>query len=376
MITASPTSSASSTTVLQSPYQAGNPHRPEADGESFLGVPPDRRSYDFTKLSQSIYQLQIVFREIATGLALYESRTGVRPRGVFKLFHRSALKPATTLTARWDGLRKNWDNLLQDSRKHALSAYAVLHQNSRIFRGFGTQRDAKTCEALALEVQNLKEVIKDKQAISDTMRARFSSFRDDISLFKANLEKTLREAASNSKAAFDEYAETTLRKFAVLQEDLKKFDEEMTATDIAFSACFAQCLLLKRLPDMKAKVEAEVVKRNKTVKKLEQKHIRLMELEHSLQVMVGVLDSFVDNANTVEDAWEAICHQFCELDALLEVAVSGTITTFFGTKLDSTFDTYEGLKDILYGYAIPSSVWDAEHLVSDSELDLFLVFMP
>lgn len=54
------------------------------------------------------------------------------------------------------------------------------------------------------------------------MRARFSSFRDDISLFKANLEKTLREAASNSKAAFDEYAETTLRKFAVLQEDLKK----------------------------------------------------------------------------------------------------------------------------------------------------------
>lgn len=32
-----------------------------------------------------------------------------------------------------------------------------------------------------------------------------------------------------------------------------------------------------------------------------------MELEHSLQVMVGVLDSFVDNANTVEDAWEAVC---------------------------------------------------------------------
>lgn len=25
---------------------------------------------------------------------------------------------------------------------------------------------------------------------------------------------------------------------------------------------------------------------------------------------------------------------------------------------------------------VPSSVWDAEHLVSDSELDLFLVFMP
>ncbi|KAJ3000372.1 hypothetical protein NUW54_g6792 [Trametes sanguinea] len=306
-------------------------------------------------------------------------------------------------------------------------------QNDQVFRGFGTQRDMETCEALATEVRNLREVIKDNQTRSDAIRERFSTFRDDVSLFKVEFERTLQSAASKSKEAFNQCAEATLAYFTALGEKLKKFDEEMKATDVAFSACFAQCLLLKRFPGMKTKArvpaeaeaakrnkplkkleqnqvgltelenslralngvldefaknantvegawelithqfceldallevavsdikakarvsaEAEASKRNKALKNLEQEHVRLTELESSRRVMVRVLDDFANNANTVGDAWELISHQFCELDAQLGVAVTGTITPFFGTKLDSTFEAYEELKDILYGYA-------------------------
>ncbi|KAI9061978.1 hypothetical protein FKP32DRAFT_1686792 [Trametes sanguinea] len=364
-------SESSRTTVLQS-YQADGPRHFEEDGA--LNPPSHHLSYDFTKLSQSIYHLQAAFSSIATGLALYESRTATRPRWDLKFIHRAAAKPAKPLTARWDGLRKTWDKLLVDSKSHAFTAYAVLKQNGQVFRGFGTQRDMETCEALATEVRNLMEVIKDNQTRSDAIRARFSTFRDDVSLFKVELERTLQGAASKSKEAFSQCAEAALTNFTALGENLKRFDEEMKATDTAFSACFAQCLLLKRFPDMKAKgiqAEAEAAKRDKAFKKLEQEHVRLTELESSLRVMVSVLDNFAKNANTVGDAWELISHQFCELDAQLEVAVTGTVTSvkscnrvsmnlssryshwlqFFGAKLDSTFEAYEGLKDILYGYA-------------------------
>ncbi|KAJ3009187.1 hypothetical protein NUW54_g2873 [Trametes sanguinea] len=352
----STSSVASSTVVVQQRSRRQPSSYPDSAIDSpphagFYKAVPDQSSNDIDSLPQSIRRVQSAFREIASDLVVYErQRVEAKSRYKIKAFFFGT---------------SSFTKLLDGSSAHAMKAYAVLHQHGAIYRERGPAEDDELREGLKKEVQNLRQVIEEDQAKSKEIREGFSRFCDEVCTFKLEVEQKHKAAMKKSKSVFEEYA----TKLNALERDLKTVAEDIAASEIAFSASLAHRLLLKRLPDIKAKASARIMhtrrrKQRKPVDQLGQKHDRLVELDKSLGKMVRVLHEFANNANTLVNVWDAIVNQFCELDALLETVICGShITPFFGMKLDNTYDAYEELKDILY------KITDSDDRVGSSLID-------
>ncbi|KAJ3017295.1 hypothetical protein NUW54_g616 [Trametes sanguinea] len=340
----STSSVASSTVVVQQRSRRQPSSYPDSAIDSpphagFYKAVPDQSSNDIDSLPQSIRRVQSAFREIASDLVVYErQRVEAKSRYKIKAFFFGT---------------SSFTKLLDSSSAHAMKAYAVLHQHGAIYRERGPAEDDELREGLKKEVQNLRQVIEEHQAKSKEIREGFSRFCDEVCTFKLEVEQKHKAAMKKSKSVFEEY----VTKLNALERDLNTVAEDIAASEIAFSASLAHRLLLKRLPDMKAKASARIMhtrrrKQRKPVDQLGQKHDHLVELDKSLGKMVRVLHEFANHANALVNVWDAIVNQFCELDALLETVICGShITPFFGMKLDNTYDAYEELKDILYKYA-------------------------
>ncbi|OSD04989.1 hypothetical protein PYCCODRAFT_1457490 [Trametes coccinea BRFM310] len=351
----STSSVASSTIVVQRDTRRKTSSYPEAvespSHAGFYKAIPDQGDNDIDKLPGSIRRVHSAFREIASDLAIYErQRAEAKARHKIKaFFFGSSVK--TELSSRWNDLRESFTRLLDDSSAHAMKAYAVLLQHGALYRERGAPEDNRLREGLKMEAQNLKQVIEEDQEKSKKIRERFSRFCDEVHTFKREVEQKYKAASKKSKSAFEEY----VLKLGALERDLSAVAKEISASEIAFSASLAHRLLLKRLPDMKAKAQSQPAKQRKPVDQLNRKYDSLMELENSLGKLVRTLHDFANNADALVNVWDAIINQFCELDALLQTVVCGEhitpTTQFFGLKLDNTYDAYEELKEILYKYA-------------------------
>ncbi|KAL7277047.1 hypothetical protein ACG7TL_008892 [Trametes sanguinea] len=367
----STSSVASSTIVVQRDTRRKTSSYPEAvespSHAGFYKAIPDQGDNDIDKLPGSIRRVHSAFREIASDLAIYErQRAEAKARHKIKaFFFGSSVK--TELSSRWNDLREasfaprqiprqrrysslyqSFTRLLDDSSAHAMKAYAVLLQHGALYRERGAPEDNRLREGLKMEAQNLKQVIEEDQEKSKKIRERFSRFCDEVHTFKREVEQKYKAASKKSKSAFEEY----VLKLGALERDLGAVAKEISASEIAFSASLAHRLLLKRLPDMKAKAQSQPAKQRKAVDQVNRKFDSLMELEKSLDKLVHTLHDFANNADAFVNVWDAIINQFCELDALLQTVVCGEhVTPFFGLKLDNTYDAYEELKEILYKYA-------------------------
>ncbi|KAI0330786.1 hypothetical protein GY45DRAFT_1370556 [Cubamyces sp. BRFM 1775] len=296
---------------------------------------------------------------------------------------RNGPNPLQPLAPQWAVLRKQFDDLLDQSRKNASDASAVLKQHTNLFTKEILQ--SCDCDIIKIEVENLLEMINDRADKAKIIEGSFTELSDEVRTFEFKIQDAQKATQSTTKVVYHEL-ETTRGNVRALRDRLTKVTKEMTEMGVACIACLSAgalstgAFLLNLSPQAATTAVVSVIgavplcagvvkdwwetrglrkriqKDEATLSELEKKHDRLLGLEESLMHSQESLSSLADKIDAISSVWHTIKADMTQLHSELSTVVLGKVTPLFMQKLTITHEVYRKLVDGLGEYAHGTAV--------------------